>query len=290
MNIDVNSDRSEKVKYDYPDFPIYVRKGLLSVFPNYTAASHWHDDIELILILSGRMLYNVNGEIVALNKGEGIFVNSRQLHFGFSDDKTECEYICILFHPFVLCTVKSFETEYVEPILNSGMAYIHLLPQVMWQNRILKHIQDIYDCKDEREAPLYAQGYICFLWSQVLAHAEYDSSDKQIGDSKLTILKTMIDYVHQHYSEKITLEDIAKVGHISKRTCGTVFLKYLNKTPMGFLIEHRLRVAIELMKTSDMTILEISLAVGFAGASYFSETFRKNFGVSPTEYRKGDKI
>lgn len=57
--IEIKEDRSERVKYDYPDYHIYIRRDFLSSFPNYTADSHWHDDIELMAILSGQMQYNV---------------------------------------------------------------------------------------------------------------------------------------------------------------------------------------------------------------------------------------
>lgn len=284
--IDIKEDRSERVKYDYPDYHVYIRRDFLSSFPNYTADSHWHDDIELMLILSGKMLYNVNGEIVTLNEGEGILVNTRQLHHGFSNDKTECDFICILFHPFILCTVKSFEREFIVPFLKSRIPYVHLIPAIKWQNKILRNIQAIYDCKDTHEAPLFTQGCLCSLWSHLIANTDTKPRTKEASDTKLSTLKAMIDFIHRHYSEKLTLEKIARVGNISKRTCGMIFMQYLNKTPMEFLIDYRLRKAIKLLKTTDKTILEISLAVGFSGASYFAETFRKNFGMSPTEYKK----
>lgn len=286
MVVDINSDRSENVKYDHPDFPIYVRRGLLSRYPNYAADSHWHDDIELMLILSGKMSYNVNGEIVTLNAGEGILVNTRQFHYGFSEDKTECDFICILFHPMLLCTAKSFESRFVEPVLYSGAPYMHLSPAVAWQSRILRHIRDIYDCKDQYEAPLFAQGYICTLWSHLIAHMDTKAKVKDASNIKLSTLKVMIDFIHRHYSEKITLDDIAGAANVSKRTCGNLFVKYLNKTPMEFLTDYRLRKAVALLKTTDKTMLEISLAVGFSGASYFAETFRKSLGLSPRGYKK----
>lgn len=55
---------------------------MLSTFPNYAVYIYWHDDSELIAILSGRMLYNGNVRIIVLNEGEGIIVNSKQFHFG----------------------------------------------------------------------------------------------------------------------------------------------------------------------------------------------------------------
>ena len=82
-SIILNDDRSEKVRYNAPDYPVYIRKGLLSRYPDYKAPNHWHDDVEFIRVLSGGMKYNVNGEITELKAGGGIFVNSGQMHFRF---------------------------------------------------------------------------------------------------------------------------------------------------------------------------------------------------------------
>ncbi|MBQ8639041.1 MAG: helix-turn-helix transcriptional regulator [Lachnospiraceae bacterium] len=289
MVVDINHDRSENVRYDYPDYPIYVRRALLSIYPNYAADSHWHDDIELILILTGKMLYNVNGTLITLNAGEGILVNTRQLHYGFSDDQTECDFLCILFHPMLLCTAQSFADKFVKPVLSHGAPFIHLSPAVEWQNRILKYIREIYNCKDAYEAPLFSQGAICSLWGHLTAHTDRKSRPEERADARLSTLKTMIDFIHQNYSEKITLNDVAGAGNVSKRTCGNIFMHYLNRTPVEFLIDYRLRKAVELLKNTDTTMLEISLAVGFSGSSYFAETFRKSFGISPTEYRKQER-
>lgn len=77
--IDLKDDLSEKMVYDYPDCPAYTIHEMLSHYPNYSAISHWHDDIEFLMIQSGQMQYNVNGKILTLEQGQGIFVNSRQI-------------------------------------------------------------------------------------------------------------------------------------------------------------------------------------------------------------------
>ena len=58
--IDLKDDLSEKMVYDYPDCPAYTIHEMLSHYPNYSAISHWHDDIEFLMIQSGQMQYNVN--------------------------------------------------------------------------------------------------------------------------------------------------------------------------------------------------------------------------------------
>ena len=106
----LNSDASENVAYNNPDFPAYVKKGQLSSYPDFRAVSHWHDDLEFILILDGQMFYDVNGQRIPLQTGEGIFVNSRCFHYGYSDAHTECLFICILLSPLLL----SVNTYFVE--------------------------------------------------------------------------------------------------------------------------------------------------------------------------------
>lgn len=136
-SIVLNSDASENVAYNNPDFPAYIKKGQLSRYPDFRAVSHWHDDLEFILILEGQMFYDVNGQKISLQAGEGIFVNSRCFHYGYSDTHTECLFICILLSPQLL----SANTYFVEKCLNPLIQNIHfpyqpLNPSILWQNSI----------------------------------------------------------------------------------------------------------------------------------------------------------
>lgn len=283
----VQSDRSERVFYDRADFPAYIRKGKLSAYPNYAAQSHWHDDIELILVLSGQMHYNVNGEIVPLGAGEGIFVNARQLHFGFSREKTECEFLCVLLHPILLCSSRTMERKFVAPILfNDQIPFYPLRGAAAWETDVLSAIAEIYAVRDDTLSELKIQRAFCSLWIALCENAVSLQKEQSHKHHHLSALKDMLSFVNENYPEKISLADIAAAGNVGKTGCCSVFKRYLNKTPNAYLTEFRLRKAVELLKHSDMTILEISDAVGFSGASYFTETFRKLYGCTPSEYRK----
>src|SRR4051812_41784515 len=100
--LEVFSDLSERLNYNLPDFPLYVRKGRLRHFDRFAAACHWHPDLEYILVLDSSMEYFVNGKILHLAKDDGIFVNSKRLHYGFSADKTDCSFIVVVVHPSLL--------------------------------------------------------------------------------------------------------------------------------------------------------------------------------------------
>lgn len=87
MQLTVRKAQSEQFLYNCAKFPSFFGHGHTSVFPNHTALAHWHDDIEFSIVLSGRMDYNVNGEFFRLNQGDGIFVNTRQIHYNFSANR-----------------------------------------------------------------------------------------------------------------------------------------------------------------------------------------------------------
>lgn len=287
MNLDLNEDQSENIRYNYPDHFILIEKDRLSQYPQYAALSHWHDDVEFIIILSGEMKYNVNGKVTAMGKGEGIFVNSRQLHHGFSNSRKECEFICILLHPMLLCSTPSMEQEYVAPLLsNAAFSHWPLHPDIPWEGRILQALTDMHGSLKQTAFPLLAQGLFCQIWRELYVHAPKERPSFAGSVRQLSAVRDMVAYIQNHYGEKISLDDIAAVGNVCKSKCCSLFRSYLNQTPINYLIQYRLEKSIELMASTDMNITEISYEVGFSGASYFSETFRRHFGCSPIKYRK----
>ncbi len=283
--VDKRADGSERVKYDYDGYMAYIRRGLLSNYMNFAADSHWHDDLEFISVLSGRMDYNVNGEILHLEAGQGIIVNGRQLHYGFSAEHNECEFYCILLHPMLLCTSQHIDREFVSPILSdSSLPYVLLDSKTKWQREILSDIETIYLCKDKPNAPLYIQNTFYHIWI-ILSENALKVRRAKRQDRNLSVLKDMLVFVQKNYANKITLDDIAKSGNVSKSTCLTIFKKYLQDTPTNYLIGYRLKQAIKLLKADELSVTEIALEVGFGGVSYFAETFRKKYGCSPSEYK-----
>ena len=100
----------------------------------------------------------------------------------------------------------------------------------------------------------------------------------------------MLRFIYEHYDQKISLTQISKAGNVGKTTCCTIFQKYTNETPVSYLISYRIKKGIELLETTDKTISEIALEVGFSGASYFTEIFHRAYGCTPTEYRAEKKI
>ncbi len=286
--MELNDDRSEKIYYSFKNYQIYIRKGVLSSYSNFAAPPHWHNDVEFISVLSGEMQYNVNGEIITLNEGQGVFVNSKALHFGFSDLHKECEFICVLLHPLMLCSSTEIEREFVSPVLsNPSIPFIKLHDNIEWQKLVLDCVNLIYHSKDKVSAPLIISGLFFRMWSQIFENTTIYSTEKPNND--LAIIKNIIGFIQKNYDKQIFLNEIARAGYVGQSKCCKIFREYIGQTPMAYLTQYRLNKSLQLLQNTDMTITEIALSVGFNGNSYFAETFKKNYGKTPLEFRASKK-
>ena len=282
----LNSDASENIVYNNPAFPAYIKRGQLSSYPDFRAVSHWHDDLEFILILEGQMCYDVNGQKISLQAGEGLFVNSRCFHYGYSDTHTECHFLCILLSPEIL----SINTYIIENCLNPLIKNVHfpyqkLSPAIPWQNAILHDLEMLYEYNADSIHPfiiLEKFSHIMELLSENINILPDDNKNTEDIQS----LTAMIGYVQQNYPSKILLKDISSAGNCCKTKCTSLFQKYLDTSPMLYLNHYRLDKAIFLLRNTTMSITEIAYACGFSNTSYFCELFRQYYDTTPGKYRK----
>lgn len=280
------ANQAERIFYNTPDFPLYLGEQHISVFVNYSALSHWHDDVEFIVVRSGRLHYNINGTVLVLEPGQGLFINSRQLHNGFSPHREDCVFLCVRLAPLLLCASSWVEQTYVTPILeNPALPWLRLNPDQPEAQAILEALNGMERCCRDDLQPLQVQSLFFALWQPLFTMAGAARSHGAPHSRHLAVLKEMMRFIADHYADSLTLTDIGRAGGVGKTTCCGLFRRYTGKTPGGYLTDYRLRKGLELLETTDKTVAEICFDTGFSGPSYFAETFRKAFGCSPTAYR-----
>ena len=96
----------------------------------------------------------------------------------------------------------------------------------------------------------------------------------------------MIGFIHRHYAEKITLDDIAAAGMMCRSKCCQLFKETLHRTVFEYLLHYRIRKSLSLLTDTDNNITEIAETCGFNGSSYYTEVFNKIMEITPRDYRK----
>ena len=98
-------------------------------------------------------------------------------------------------------------------------------------------------------------------------------------------LSNAISFIDENLDRAIELDDISSYAQISKRTCNRLFKKHFDLSPMKYYEEKRLHRAQTLLTHTAAPIQQIALEMGYSNAHYFSTQFRKNFALTPREYR-----
>lgn len=284
MAIEVFSDLSERLIYNLPGLPLYAERGELRQFE---FACHWHLDLEFNLIIDGSMDYFVNGNMFRLNKDEGVFVNSKRLHYGVPVESSDCSFLCVVIHPEMLGANTHAGKAFIESKFSFDTEdYIVLTEQNAWQRELLTFVKRIYDEAGAGESnPLRLLSMSASLCAGIAEHIRVTSAHRDDEHLWLTIWK-MTGYIYQNYDNKMTIEDIAASGSVCRSRCCRLFNEYVGQTPNAYLTKYRICKSSEMLRESAMSVCEISLACGFQSPSYFTQVFQKETGLTPRDYRK----
>lgn len=104
------------------------------------------------------------------------------------------------------------------------------------------------------------------------------------SDNDIQIAK---EYIAANYTNNINLDDVSRIVNISPYYFSKLFKDETGVNFIDYLTDLRMSKAKELLRGTDYSMKEICNAIGYADPNYFSRTFRKNVGVSPTEYKEG---
>lgn len=103
-------------------------------------------------------------------------------------------------------------------------------------------------------------------------------------------IQDTITYIEQHYEEKIEVEQLAQLAHLSKYYYQRLFYRLTGKTVIEYVRLRRLAHGAEKLKKKKDKIVEIAFACGFSSHSNFSRAFKETYGLTPEEYRKGEVV
>lgn len=185
--------------------------------------------------------------------------------------------------------------QYLHPLLmTASLKHIHLTPQKMPEARMLQtlgQIADVYYAK-ENGFELKILSHLYALWADVNDYAKQQVDTPVLTNAVITDFNRVIDAIHyiaNHYTEPITLEDIATSIHLSKSECCRCFKRTIALSPIEFLIQYRIMESIRKIQTKETaarSISSLSVSVGFNNASYFNKQFKRYLNCTPLEYRK----
>lgn len=290
MQIITQKNQKELKEHGNYAFPVHISIEQIQSYERGSFLWHWHPEVELTLILSGEIEYQVEDAAYLLTAGDGIFCNSNALHSGHMIHEEECTYLSVTFHPRFLYGYENciLQKKYVAYITeNKTWSSLCLKRSVPWQQEVLLDIKEIYDMsvKPERDFEFQAHMLLMNIWKKLYGHFLKQPEHEVKSNLQLHRLRDMIGYIEKHYNQEITLEDVAKSANICKSECCRFFKKHMSMTIFDYILYLRIQNSLPLLDKTE-SITEVASAVGFASPSYYSQIFKRYMKCTPRQYKK----
>lgn len=259
-----------------------IKKGSFSYERrNYTARlqfpAHLHYHVELVRMIDGEADCYADARKYRLHSGEFFIAFPNQIHSYESFDKESFD--IILLSPEVLSEFS--------PIFERNLpksAVIKPDPRCDMLNPLMDML--VESVKEARAGKRFAEekqkGCLLAFFSELLRHTELYGPES----AELSALKTVVDYCSRNYTNELSLALLSKELHMSKYYISHIFGSKLNMGFNDYVNSLRISKACILLAREEMSITEISSAVGFTTIRTFNRAFLRHTGLSPSDYRK----
>lgn len=290
MQIITQKNQKELKEHGNYAFPVNISIEEIQSYEKGVFLWHWHPEIELTLILSGKIQYQVDDATYILTKGDGLFCNSNSLHSGHMIGETECTYLSITFHPRFLYGYENsiLQTKYVSFITaNESWSSLALKNSVPWQQEVLTSIGEIFELSKSPNSDFEMQVHLLLMniWHKFYRYFSTQPNDEIKSKHHLQRLRDMISFIEEHYTQDISLDDIAKAANICKSECCRFFKKQMGMTIFDYILYLRIQHSLPLLTDTD-SITEVASMAGFSSPSYYSQIFKRYMKCTPMEYKK----
>ena len=285
----VDSARRELEKHGTETFPMTVNHDDLWSFEGKNVPIHWHNDLEINLIREGEAVFQVYQKSYRVRTGEGFLLNRNVPHSCSSPGNEHVRYSTILVRPDFLYGDfgSDVERKCFQPFLqNSAIPCIYLTGFDENGKEILQKLNQVEEAFDRKRFcyELKIKGLLCEAFAMILyGHRQELTKFVPANLQELERLEKMLNYLNMHFTEVISLQDLADQVHLSREVCCRLFKKMTGKTITGYLEEYRVNKSFSLVQSGQYSMTQITEMVGFSNPSRFASAFRKRFGCNPGE-------
>ena len=244
---------------------------------DWHSIQHTHNCSELFYVIDGQGQFLIEDQTYPVSPSDLVIVNPNVAHTEVSLNASPLKYIVLGVEGLELTATNNDDnTNFCIINFKTHKDNILLCLQNMLTEIETKHPGYEIVCQDLMEILIVLLGRQT-NFSTILTPVNKKAS-RLCGSTKR--------YIDAHYQDNITLDQLADVCHVSKYHLAHAFTEEYGISPINYLISKRISEAEHLLKTTDFSLSLISSTTGFSSSSYFAQIFRKQKGMSPTEFRK----
>ena len=253
--------------------------------PRYLMPYHWHKEYEIIRILKGHFTITIDGETCSANAGDLIFINQGLIHGGIPEN---CIYECIVFDLQFLLMHGAAMTQYMTKLTGCS---------ILIQSHFTRCDKDLFAIAAqlfeavEKKAPAYELNTVgaLYLFLGIIFQKNYYTAYTKTTRRNIkeaNHIKPVLEYIENHYMEKISLEKMSRIAGISPKYFCRCFKIFFHMTASDYLNYKRVEQACYELTVLDKSVTEVGFDCGFHDTSYFIRIFKKYKGMTPNQLKQ----
>lgn len=270
------------------DFPIELYH-LTENSPKYNMAYHWHNEIEIIRVISGTLCLTLNNCDIKLCGGDVAFINSEVVHGAVPKN---CIYECVVFN------VQDFssKSEEWQEICDGLMSHeLYITDFFYGDTSVAEKTTILFEelkKQDSDYSRLSCLGALFCLFGELVRNNGFLNEKRPVSDGFYRNehkLKRVLSFIRDNFDKNISLSQMASVCEMSPKYFCAYFKRMTKMSPTEYLRFYRVERSARMLLKSELSITEIAFACGFSDLSYFIKVFKAQTGVSPGKFRSRTK-
>jgi AraC-like DNA-binding protein len=254
---------------------------------------HWHNELELIMVREGQTLFQIDTAHFEGSAGEAVFINSRELHAAIPLTNSPCSLYALVFNVNLLSSgnYDTLQNKYIGPLIRKEYAIPSIIKaDVGWKKEFLTHLATLINLSLSKPFAyeLLVKAHLLTMVALLMSNSQPNSAipPKTAHKDQIERIKATLEYIHSNYYKKITIAELAARQNICAAHFCRLFKQMVNRTPIDYINNYRIRKAAQLLEEGDQKITFIAMEVGFENPSYFINVFKHYLKVTPSQYLK----
>ncbi len=261
---------------------------------DYEIGMHEQEFYEINVVAKGEGVHYIDNSRVSAKVGD-VFIIPPKIGHGYVGGKDFDVFHVILSDGFMnkyiadLQQLPCFYTLFgAEPLMRGktnnslhltlGRGVLDSTINILKQIASYTNYSDPGECLIRSSFAMAAIGLLCNAYN-----ASSERIDQTVGEDRA--LMESISFIHERYFEKITIDDLTRIAHISRSSYIRKFKEICKMPPSAYVTKIRIESASNMLLSSSLSLSEIASRTGFYDASHFNKTFESYYHMSPIEYR-----
>ena len=257
-------------------------------FHNMNYLAHWHSEVEMVLVLEGRLGIGINTGFCELDAGDMVMLPGGDIHY-FDSKANDSTILIIVFRPELIDNIVDFSSRSNMPNIvvskSQGMtAGLNESVLTEMKNCFESIFAELNGQKEEYKLIVKARLIeLTGLFFRCRPRLANQPAAQSTGNSNAKLLQKAIRFIHENYTSDISLEDISEHLNVSPFYFSRIFSKSTGLTFKTYVNRYRIEKAMSMIHATTRPITEIAYECGFSSIRTFNRVFKLICGKIPSK-------